>query len=466
MSDSEITKILEIVGANNEGINREGIQQALTAHFGNKAPGDRTLKRRLAELVDEGKLTTTGKARALKYKRVITVSGNMEIKPGMSMAGTVESYVPMSDEGKEIREYVRKPIQERVPVGYNRDFLEEYQPNVTEYLSAEIKTHLFEIGKTQDHGQVAGTYARDILNRLLIDLSWASSKLEGNTYTRLDTQNLIEAGMTVDGKDRTEATMILNHKAAIELLIEEADEVNFNTYTFLNLHGILSDNLLGDPADSGRVRQRIVDISGTVYRPLSIPQLLESYFRLILEKAGNINDPFEQSFFIMVHIPYLQPFVDVNKRVSRLGANISLIKRNLCPLSFIDVPEKAYVEGTLGVYELNKVDLLRDVFIWAYERSCQQYNAVKSSIAEPDPFRLKYRQILYSVIQEIVKNQIEVTAGNISSISKNQISDEDRNNFVSMVNEEIQNLHEGNLSRYKIRLSEFNVWKKGNADKK
>ena len=89
----------------------------------------------------------------------------------------------------------------------------------------------------------------------------------------------------------------------------------------------------------------------------------------------------------MVHIPYLQPFIDVNKRVSRPGANIPLIRHNLCPLSFIDVPERAYVEGTLGVYELTNIDLLRDVFVWAYERSCQRYIAIRATAAEPDPTR-------------------------------------------------------------------------------
>jgi len=90
-----------------------------------------------------------------------------------------------------------------------------------------------------------------------------------------------------------------------------------------------------------------------VFHPLAIPQQIETCFRMILEKADAIEDPFEQAFFIMVQIPYLQPFVDVNKRVSRLGSNIPLILHNLCPLSFIDVPERAYVEGTLGVYEMH-----------------------------------------------------------------------------------------------------------------
>ena len=167
--------------------------------------------------------------------------------------------------------------------------------------------------------QPAGTYARDILNRLLIDLSWASSRLEGNTYTRLETQYLIEFGRAAEGKDQREAQMILNHKAAIEMLVESVNDVGFNAFTFKNLHAQLSENLLGDPMMSGRLRTQIVDVQGTVFHPISVSQQIEDYFEMILRKAGAIEDPFEQSFFIMVQIPYLQPFIDVNKRVSRLG---------------------------------------------------------------------------------------------------------------------------------------------------
>jgi len=112
----------------------------------------------------------------------------------------------------------------------------------------------------------------------------------------------------------------------------------------------------------------------------------------------------------MVQLPYLQPFDDVNKRVSRLSANIPLFKHNLCPLSFVDVPERPYVEGMLGVYELNRYELLRDVFIWAYERSCQRYTAVRQSLGEPDQFRLRYREQLRQVVQTIVQQQLALKA--------------------------------------------------------
>jgi hypothetical protein len=110
-----------------------------------------------------------------------------------------------------------------------RSFLESYRPNETHYLPPEICDHLHRIGRPPDGPRPAGTYARDILNRLLIDLSWASSRLEGNTYTRLDTQNLIEHGQAAEGKDRREAQMILNHKDAIELLVEQVEEIGFNS---------------------------------------------------------------------------------------------------------------------------------------------------------------------------------------------------------------------------------------------
>lgn len=89
----------------------------------------------------------------------------------------------------------------------------------------------------------------------------------------------------------------------------------------------------------------------------------------------------------MLHFSYLQPFEDVNKRVSRLAANLPFIRENLSPLSFVDVPERAYIEGLLGVYELNRIELLRDVFVWAYERSCARYSAVRQSLGEPDLIR-------------------------------------------------------------------------------
>ena len=447
------TLILELVNASDDGIGSIDIYNALKKRMRDDAPSHSTIKRRLSELINENKIIVYGRARAIRYRKVPSAQAT-------PAAPSVDPFIPLSDESKEIQDYVRRPVQGRVLVGYQRDFLEYYKPNRTYYLPDDIRTHLHNIGQLGDQGHLAGgTYPTDMVNRLLIDLSWASSRLEGNTYSLLDTQNLIEAGKVAPGKDLFEATMILNHKRAIEMLIEAAEDIDFNMFTFLNLHGILSVNLLGDSNDSGRLRDKIVEIGGSVYMPMGIPQQVEQYFRLILDTAEEIDDPFEQSFFVMVHIPYLQPFTDVNKRVSRLGANIPLIKNRLCPLSFINVPEKFYIEGTLGVYELNQISLLRDVFVWAYERSCQRYNLSKDYAAVPDPFRHKYRQLLDSVIGRIVRNQLASTAESIAGLTEGRVPDEDADKFITIVDDELQNLHEGKLSRYRLRLQEFIEWK-------
>jgi len=111
----------------------------------------------------------------------------------------------------------------------------------------------------------------------------------------------------------------------------------------------LAENLLPNPADEGRIRQHAVDISKSVYRPLSAPGLIEPLLDEVLSKANQIADPFEQSFFVMVHLPYLQPFAYINKRTSRLAANLPLFRANLCPLTFLDVPQIAYSRATSNV---------------------------------------------------------------------------------------------------------------------
>src|SRR5439155_8551869 len=135
-----------------------------------------------------------------------------------------------------------------------------------------------------------------------------------------DTKRLIDFGKQAEGKDQIEAQMILNHKDAIEFLVSEASEIGFNRYTILNLHGMLANNLLADPDAPGRLRHISVGITGTVFHPLEVPQLIEECFDQILATAAAIKDPFEQAFFVMAQIPYLQPFDDVNMRVSRLAS--------------------------------------------------------------------------------------------------------------------------------------------------
>ena len=419
----------------------------------------RNLQRRLEKLYNQGNVTITGNTRSRLYHYVK--------KKDTDATPTEKELIPLSAEGKKIQKEVLRPQQQRNPVAYNRIFLESYQPNVTSYLTAEEKQKLAEQGITARMNEPAGTYAKEILQRLLIDLAWNSSRLEGNTYSLLDTQRLISEGVSADNKSATEAQMILNHKDSIEFIVENTEEIGFNRYTILNLHALLSNNLLPNPAASGRLRNFGVGITRSVYMPPGIPQLIEEMFELMLQKADQIEDPFEQAFFIMVQLPYLQPFDDVNKRVSRLAANIPLNRKNLSPLSFTDVPNELYVQGLLGVYELNKIELLKDVFMWAYDRSAKQYAARRQSLGDPDPFRLKYREGIRHLVNEMVTGALpkNIAIGKIK-VSALQIPKEDQGKFVEAVETELMNLHEGNFARYQIRPSEFKDWQEAWNEKK
>lgn len=423
---------------------------------------ERTLQLRLRRLVDEGRLVREGANKIARYRLPAALVTPEAAWGGRGNAETAkrETVIPLSAAGNEIRKYVNQSLGQRKPTGYNREFLDSYQPNATFYLSPGERTHLAEVGRPNFEAQAAGTYAKQVLNRLLIDLSWNSSRLEGNTYSLLDTKRLIEFGLEAQGRDRLEAQMIVNHKEAIAFLVSSADEIGFNRYTILNLHAILAHNLLPDEGAAGRLRQIAVGIEKSTFHPLAVPQLIEECFNELLGKAAAIQDPFEQAFFFMVQLPYLQPFDDVNKRVSRLGANIPFIRQNFSPLSFTDVPQSLYTSGILGVYELNRVELLKDVFVWAYERSAQQYTAVRQSLGEPNPFRFRYSALLRQLIYEVVRGRIDRSAvhGYVESFAQRNVEAGDREPFREMAESELLNLHEGNFARYQIRPSEFRAW--------
>lgn len=455
--EQELDAILAVVAAHPEavpvGAVREGLPYSMPP---------RTLQRRLALLVEQKRLIAEGQRKGRRYR--VPVTGQAVWVQGSGiLKASGEAYVPISPEAQAIRQAIRAPIQERRPVGYQRGFLDDYRPNVTHYLPAETRRRLLELGGPPDGGRPAGTHARTIYSRLLIDLSWNSSRLEGNTYSLLETERLLEFGEAAEGKEALEAQMILNHKAAIELLVDQADEIGFNRYTILNLHALLADNLLADPQAGGRLRRIPVGIDGTVYHPLEVPQLIEECFETVLHTAAAITDPFEQAFFALVQLAYLQGFEDVNKRVARLAANIPLIRGNLCPLSFVDVPERAYIDGVLAVYELNRVELLRDVFVWACERSSARYSAVRQSLGEPDPFRLRYRTLVAELVTAVVRSGMDRKAATALARQRaaERVPPADQARFVEVVETEIMSLHEGNIARYRLRPTEYHAWRQG-----
>lgn len=419
----------------------------------------RAIQRALKKLIDDNLVLAQGKARAREYL----------LKEPTSLASESQTFfqdILLSEKSKQLLASILERKHLIKSIGYHQDFLKSYQPNKTWYLNSELRNELFLEGNAEPNHRPAGTYARHIFNRLLIDLSWNSSRLEGNTYSLLETKRLIELGEGAVGKNAAEAQMILNHKDAIEYIVELADEVKITSHEICSIHALLSENLLGDPSASGRLREIAVGISGTSYTPLENPHILKEHFNLFIDKINQIEDPFEQSFFSLVHLSYLQAFEDVNKRTARLTANIPLIKKNLRPLSFVDVSQKDYIFSLIGIYEKNDVSLLRDLYKWAYKRSSQRYSALQQNTDGPNLFKLKYRNEIHFIIHDIVLKKI--VGNNIvfvinQFVEKLRLSEGESAQLLQLIETEIISLHDGNIARFKIRPSEFQAWKKAGA---
>ena len=443
--ETELRAIETVIRGQPEPLSAREIASRLTS-----APSHRTLQFRLKRLVEKGRLVKHGARSHTKYSLPPQVAGPVP----------AETTIPLSEQSSRLAALVERSPRFRTPVGYDRQFLDSYQPNSRAYLELGSRIELGETGRPKAGAHPAGTFATRILQRLLIDLSWNSSRLEGNTYSLLETQRLIELGAAAEGRNAFETQMILNHKEAIRFLVEGIDEIGFNRYTICNLHAILSSNLLPDERAAGRLRSIPVGIEGSVFHPLEVPQLIEECFDLLLGKAEAIRDPFEQAFFLMVQLPYLQPFDDVNKRVSRLAANLSLIRANLSPISFVDVPRSLYTRALLAVYELKDVSLLRDVFLWAYTRSAARYAAVRQSLGEPDPMRLRYRDDLRELVSQIVRMRMNRGSAihHIQRWTEERIAPEMRERFFQAVESDLIALNSNNVARFRVRLSEFEAW--------
>lgn len=446
----------------------------------------RTVQRHLARLVKLGLLETTGLARATRYQAVdhSTSQSTQPEKPDGSHGEDPSSRpypfwrrqssplrarepeanlseIPLSTQALRHAASVDRPISERTRVTYDPHLLQCYQPNQTYYLSDTVRAGLLAQGQVYSQAQAAGTFARQLANRLLIDLAWNSSRLEGNTYSLLETQQLIELGAAGQDKPIVDTQMILNHKTAIEFMLTCTEDLSFNRYTVLNLHAMLSDNLLLNPLACGTLRQTPIVIGQSAYTPNSQPQQIAGWFDQWLAKANAIEDPFEQALFTLVHLPYLQPFEDVNKRTARLAANIGLFKHNLCPLSFVDLPQSLYIQATLAVYELGEIDLLRDIFIWAYRRSCGRYNDYLQVVSAPDPLRVTYRSLIHSTVSHVVTDRLNKSEAikfiRSQAVANVPLADQPR--FIEVVENQLMSLHEGNMARYGIRPNQFDVWR-------
>ena len=306
-----------------------------------KAPSDSTMKRLLSAAVKEGNIETAGRGPATKYKF------------------TPQAHVTMP---LDLATYFNKDIDEReVQESFNFDLIRDVLPKVEIFTKEELEVlnaAQMEFGKNTE-GMTELEYRKE-MERLGVDLSWKSSQIEGNTYSLLETERLLKDKQTASGKTKEEAIMLLNHKDALDFVLDAPDYLKeLSVHRIEDLHSILTKELEVDR----NIRHRRVGITGTNYRPLDnefqIREALEDTCTLVNGK----DNVFEKAILTLVLLSYIQAFVDGNKRTARITSNAILIANGYCPISFRTVDSIDYKKAMLMFYEQNNIAAFKKIFI-------------------------------------------------------------------------------------------------------
>jgi hypothetical protein len=204
----------------------------------------------------------------------------------------------------------------------------------------------------------------------------------------------------------------------------------------------------------GQFRRTLVGITDSVFIPLQHPQLLEEGLQQIIAKAALIKQPIEAAFFLWLHLAYLQPFEDGNKRSSRLGANLPLLLYNCAPLSFLDVEPADYALAMLGFYEQHNPALAVELFAWTYRRSISKYAAILEALGTPDPFRQRYRERLGEALRRVVAQGQRPDA----VLATLALPPEDQARFADLLRQELAQLQPYNCARYRLAIPLVEQW--------
>lgn len=435
--------VLRLLGLEFEPIGLPELMHKLGESF-----KERSVRRWLYLLIEEGAVRKIGQKRGTKY---IVVGRSEEAKSEISSC--------FSSASLKVIESIKKPLFERHPIAYADDWFNSYQPNSSYYLPEMLRQQLLASGERVNTKDPAGTYAHQIFNRLIIDLSYNSSRLEGNTYSLLDTERLLLHGDTAEGKLDEEKAMILNHKEAIRYLVDNAPKIEVSRNVICTLHFLLSDGLV-ESIEAGKVRRHGVRVGGSTYIPFEDPKRLEQQLEKIAHKAMQIRDPYEQSIFLLIHISYLQAFVDVNKRTARLSANISLIRGNLVPLAFSDVRVEDYMSAMIAIYELQNVRPLVDLYVYSYLRTCAAYDSTVKSMGF-DEVRVRYRQERKQVVRSLILQMLvgEALKKFIDEKADEYVPTIVRADFIEDVLEDLEQMDESRLAGLGITPEQLKDWK-------
>ncbi|RLD53988.1 MAG: cell filamentation protein Fic [Bacteroidetes bacterium] len=310
-----------------------------------------TIKRILSKLVSKNLISTTGKGKSTRY----------QLSPFYKLFENID-----------IQRYYEKEIDERTIVeNFNFALLTDILPNVNLLTVNELeKLSVLQDKFTQNISELSEYQYNKELERLAIDLSWKSSQIEGNTYSLLETEKLLKEKETASGKTKEEAIMLLNHKDAIDFIVENPDYLYPLTVSKIeDIHSILTKELDVDR----NMRKRRVGISGTNYRPLDNEFQIKEALSLMCDLINKKENVFDQAILALILISYIQPFVDGNKRTARIVSNAILINHKYCPISFRTVDSVDYKKAMLLFYEQNNVTIFKKIFIEQFEFAVKTY---------------------------------------------------------------------------------------------
>jgi Fic family protein len=272
----------------------------------------------------------------------------------------------------DLGDYFSQEIDDRtIQASFNLDLIREtfkYLTLFTERESALLQVlqekHKANTAKLSEEG-----YKKE-LERLAIDLSWKSSQIEGNTYSLLETERLLKDKETAAGKTKDEAIMLLNHKEAIDFIIQNPTYINPLTVSSIeDIHSILAKEL----SISRNIRNSRVGISGTNYTPLDNEYQIREALEQMCQLVNTKQDVFEKALLVLVLISYIQPFTDGNKRTARIISNAILLKNGYCPISFRTIDSLEYKKAMLVFYEQTNIYPFKQIFMGQFEFAVNTY---------------------------------------------------------------------------------------------
>lgn len=310
-----------------------------------------TTKRNLTKLVNRNLLARTGTGKATRYV----------INPAYKL------FAPIN-----IKDYYKQEIDQRaIQSSFDLALINGLLATVD--LFNEEETNTLNSVHEKYLGNISGLsetlYAKE-QERLAIDLSWKSSQIEGNTYSLLETEQLLKEHKEAKGKKKEEATMLLNHKEAINYVIDQPKDIEpLKNSKIEILHRILTKDLGVSP----NIRTRLVGITGTNYKPLDNEYQIIDALNDMCDLVNDKSNIFEKAFLLLLLISYIQPFEDGNKRTARIVSNAILIGNDHCPLSYRTVDPTDYKKALLMFYEQNNIQAFKNIFIEQYDFAVNTY---------------------------------------------------------------------------------------------